>query len=795
MKCVNCVQVSPKAITLQTGKWYYGMSAQVCPPDADCRCVTWRSDNPQIASVNESSGYIYAKSAGIVKIYATATDGSKCRDFVTVTVKSKIPVESVTLNRTSLTLEKGKTATMGVTICPTNATNRNVNWTSSNNGVATVNNGIITAVSNGSARITATAADGSGKSASSLVSVTGDILVTSIELTPSNVSLRIGSSIYPSVTICPTNATKKSVIWRSANSNIASVNPNSGLVYAKAVGVTTIYATACDGSGVCGCCTVRVVPVYVQDITICPESLTLDVGRYACLDAIISPANATNQNVSWVSCDCNIADVDANGRVIGKAAGTTCICAYATDGSGVHGCCEVRCNTPGTNSIGVFHNLSTLSATPAGVETEAPVMAGFQFSKLQNGKYDIRLVSQIKTLDYQSVGYEIYSKFGDDAPILHILSSKVAYSSLFAAGETIHPNDGFEYFVVGIIENIPENAIASFNLKPFAITLEGQCLYGSATFFSCKKAQKIDYVEFEVPAPGLKTIKQCRIRKEMSMDDSAILKNSNGTNVKLNVGETVPLLSPSTISANGRAWYRILYNGMMLYVTADDESFEEVDVFAPQVPTGQDVFANPGAGSNLNIRSIPAEVNGNIIGQFAHGTNLTLTCSTPQNSEWFAVYGKNNNGTYSYGWCSGEYLACYSLNTIKDCYVRTAMTISPSTILKDSSGKSVVLRVNAANSIRLWKSGKLTGGEYSDNEGNIRNDWYMVEYDGQSAYVTADSFNILELGTPLIDDNQGGSHPSGGDSTGMPDHASTNCLEFIIDYEGKDFWSTARDDG
>ena len=85
------------------------------------------------------------------------------------------------------------------------------------------------------------------------------------------------------------------------------------------------------------------------------------------------------------------------------------------------------------------------------------------------------------------------------------------------------------------------------------------------------------------------------------MDDSAILKDSNGTNVKLNVGDTVPLLSPTTISANGRVWYRILYNGMMLYVTADDESFKEVYVSAPQVPTGRDIFANPEVGSNTAV--------------------------------------------------------------------------------------------------------------------------------------------------------------------------------------------------
>jgi hypothetical protein len=253
---------------------------------------------------------------------------------------------------------------------------------------------------------------------------------------------------------------------------------------------------------------------------------------------------------------------------------------------------------------------------------------------------------------------------------------------------------------------------------------------------------------------GLKTIKQCSIRKDMSMDDSAILKNSDGTSVLLDVDYTVPLLSNSTISENDRAWYRILYNGMMLHVTADNQSFEEIDVAAPSIPEGRDIFANPGLDSNIDIRCTPFESSGNIIGQFAHGTNLTLTCNTPQNSEWFAVYGKNKNGTYTYGWCSGRYLAYYFLNTIRDCYVRTSMVISSSTILKDSSGKSVVLREDTVDSVRLWKLDKLTGGEYRDHNNNIRNDWYMVEYNGQIAYVTADSFYIFGFGEPLIDECQ-----------------------------------------
>ena len=101
MICVNSVRVTPGSVTLQAGKWYYGARAEVCPLNASCRSVRWWSENPNVASVNASSGYIYARAAGTVTIWATAIDGSGCRDCMTVLVKSAIPVESVELARSS----------------------------------------------------------------------------------------------------------------------------------------------------------------------------------------------------------------------------------------------------------------------------------------------------------------------------------------------------------------------------------------------------------------------------------------------------------------------------------------------------------------------------------------------------------------------------------------------------------------------------------------------------------------------------------------------------------------------
>ena len=527
---VNSVTVYPKSITLKVGNWSYAAYAEVCPSNADCKEVQWHSDNSSVASVNASSGYICANGVGTAHIYATATDGSGCSDYLTVTVSNTVPVTSVTLNRSSLSLEKGQTSYLYATVCPDNATNKNVTWKSSNNGVATVSSGVVTAVSKGSAKITATAADGSGKSASCTVVVTGDILVTSIELTPSNKTLKVGYSFFPSVTVCPTNATKKSVTWSSANSNIASVNPNSGLVYAKAVGTTTIYASACDGSGVCGCCTVRIIPVYVQDITVCPETLTLDVGESSCLEATVYPVNATNQNVSWISENCNIADVDANGCVTAKSAGTTCICAYATDGSGAHGCCEVT------------------------VE------------------------------------------------------------------------------------------VSSHEEMVSALCTKEDC-----------------YVRLDT------------IISNTTANDTRLKKSSGGSVVlRANTSDTVQLLQSAKITdSNGEDWYQILYNGMITYVTAD--SFDVTTMPKPTFYAVKNMVVNTGDGSNLNVRNKPY-ITGNLIGKFADQTIVQLMNSTPQNGNWYPVYGHLNNGNFSYGWCSGDYLTDVEDNNLSESQIQEILT-------------------------------------------------------------------------------------------------------------------------
>lgn len=327
MICVNSVSVYPKSILLKVGTWSYAAYAEVCPSNADCKEVQWHSDNSSVASVNASSGYICANGVGTAHIYATATDGSGCSDYLTVTVSNTVPVTSVTLNPSSLSLEEGQTSSLSATVCPDNATNKNVNWTSSNSSVATVSGGVVTAVSKGSAKITATAADGSAHFDCCTVTVTGDILATCISVSPSYKELAIGGSCYLTENVVPSNVTNKTVFWLSSNNQVASVN-SSGLVYANGTGTAIIYATAQDGSGVYGTCTVSVSSPAVTSISVYPKQKTLAPGETTTLYATIEPQTSSPASLVWTSSDTSVATVGTyTGIVTALTDGTAIITA------------------------------------------------------------------------------------------------------------------------------------------------------------------------------------------------------------------------------------------------------------------------------------------------------------------------------------------------------------------------------------------------------------------------------------------------------------------------------------
>ena len=186
-----------------------------------------------------------------------------------MTVKSSnVPVENITLSKTSVTLTAGNTLQLTATVTPTNATNKTVSWTTSNSNVATVSSsGLVTAktvTSQSTATITCSATDGSGVKATCTVTVTPSVIsVQSITLSQTSASLSVGNTLQLSATVLPTNATNKTVSWTTSSSSVATVS-STGLITAISNGTATITCSATDGSGVKATCTVTVSGGYPE---------------------------------------------------------------------------------------------------------------------------------------------------------------------------------------------------------------------------------------------------------------------------------------------------------------------------------------------------------------------------------------------------------------------------------------------------------------------------------------------------------------------------------------------------
>ena len=228
------------------------LTAEIIPADAEA-VLSWSSSDIEIATV-DNEGLVTAVSEGEATI--TVSDGGDISAECTVTVTpageeptpdpEPVPVESVTLNETDIELTRGDTFTLEASVLPENADYENIEWSSSDTGIATVNqDGTVTAVAVGEATIKAEAG---GKSAECHVTVTG-IPAESVTLDIHEISLNAGETCVLTATVMPEDADDKSVTWTSSNESVATVT--DGTVTAIAAGTAEITASCSGLSDVC----------------------------------------------------------------------------------------------------------------------------------------------------------------------------------------------------------------------------------------------------------------------------------------------------------------------------------------------------------------------------------------------------------------------------------------------------------------------------------------------------------------------------------------------------------------
>ncbi len=310
--------------------------AIVRPDDATDKSVTWSTDDPAIATVDDK-GIVTAIKQGVTVITATSANGMKATCKVTV-IPRVIAVASITLNRTEIEIIKGDTFDLIATILPDDATDKTVTWKSSDRSIVTVSEeGVVTGVGLGTATVYASSSN--GLTAECIVTVVpGVIEVTGISLTNTELLMIEGNTADLIAIVRPDDATDKTVTWSTSDPAIATVDDN-GIVTAIKQGNAII--TAASSNGIQAVCYVTVVPaiVAVTEITVSHNELTLIEGDFFTLTATIKPDDATDKTVTWKSSDRAVAIVSEDGVVTAVSVGTAVI--YASSSNGLTDECVV----------------------------------------------------------------------------------------------------------------------------------------------------------------------------------------------------------------------------------------------------------------------------------------------------------------------------------------------------------------------------------------------------------------------------------------------------------------------
>ena len=322
---VESVNLSESSFVTHAGETYV-LTVSVSPSFATNQKVMWSSDNPEVATVDES-GIVTAVSVGKAIIKAVSEDQGKSAECQ-VTVEA-IPVEDVSLSESSITIRAGEVVELKAQVSPDNATNKQVVWKSVNPDVAVVSeSGTVTGVSIGETKITVKTVD-QDKTAECQV-VVERTPVESVSPSVSTLSLKAGETFMLGAEISPSTATNKAVVWQTDNLDVALVS-ESGEVTAVSVGDARIIAVV-DGVH-SSPCVVTVERTPVSGVSLSKSSLTMGIGESAELDATIEPSTATCKNLIWSSDNPEVVVVN-NGVINAQGTGkATIICASEEDES------------------------------------------------------------------------------------------------------------------------------------------------------------------------------------------------------------------------------------------------------------------------------------------------------------------------------------------------------------------------------------------------------------------------------------------------------------------------------
>lgn len=358
---VTAVSVSENRVTITEGD-LNKLHITINPEKATNKKVTWKSSNASIVFVDQN-GEMVANKAGSATITVTTEEGNKTATC-DVTVEPKtVPVAAILLNIESAELVEGDSELLTFIVEPTNATNKNVQWKSSDDTIVFVDeNGKITAMKAGNATITAISELGNSTATCTVFVEPKTIAVTGITLNKKLLTLVEGDGEKLTASIEPSNSTNKNIVWKSSHNEIATVDYN-GKVSAHKTGIAKITVTSEDGNHSATCdLTVEEKEIPVNSVSLSKIELCLVEGDSEILTATITPSDATYKDIDWVSGDESIVIVDSHGKVTALTAGVALITVTAQK-NGEKDVCAVVVEPKIVPVTGVTLNITSLTIT------------------------------------------------------------------------------------------------------------------------------------------------------------------------------------------------------------------------------------------------------------------------------------------------------------------------------------------------------------------------------------------------------------------------------------------------
>ena len=322
-----------KTITVQLQLTNYQLAATITPDsDGVDKSVVWTSYNTDIATVN-SNGMVTFLKPGTATILARAKADLSVETYCIFEVTQQ--VEDVELVVKSATINVGDDYLLQAQLYPLSPapTNQNLIWGSSNPAVCTVDSsGLVHAVSSGSATVVVQTEDG-GYIDMANITVLQPVL--GIELTATEMSVKKGSTFYLGATCLPDTADDKSVTWASSDTSMAVVD-QTGKVSAVGVGSVTISCVSNESGAVAYCLVEITEPVTGLELNSYYEELVKDT-KFVIIPTV-SPVDAPDKSVTYLSSDPDVASVDENGIVTALKGGTAHILVTTNESSLTQSC-------------------------------------------------------------------------------------------------------------------------------------------------------------------------------------------------------------------------------------------------------------------------------------------------------------------------------------------------------------------------------------------------------------------------------------------------------------------------